>query len=83
MVMTIGEDGSSEESKTSKRISERQLLHGRLADRRTERHTEREEKMGPLLPSLQGGQTWGIYTRVTDEIRDKYFMQKNVSSGKK
>ena len=39
--------------------------------------------MGPLLPSLRGGQTRGIYTRVTDEIRDKYFTQKNVSSGKK
>ena len=71
------------EDKTRKRSQKRQLLHSRLADRHTERHTDRgEEKLGPLLPSLQRGQTQGIYMWFNDKVQHKYFTQKKWVVGK-
>ena len=41
------ESGSKRESRS--RISERQLLHGGLADRRTEKHTGKRREMGAAI----------------------------------
>ena len=66
------------------RISERQLLHGRLADCHTEKHTGKRREMGATiaLPSKRPDVGY-LYADQGEDTRQVFLCQKGVSSGER